>query len=248
MSDSLSITLHTSGEETDSGSGTAVDLYGDDDVEIRRFARVALLVSAIDATSLAVAVQTSADGNTWSQIATFTSATATGREEILCGDCLRYVRVVWTLTGTSATFEVAGTGEVSYCSLADLGHSNVLPSTITTATKIRYLLEATEEVRGRLMARATGPIIAVGSTIRRAVAKMAVVSLLVEEIGVNPNSDAHVALFNERDRADRYIKDISAGRAAADYTDSTPNTYEGTGSVSSSSTATSAGWGAIGVR
>jgi hypothetical protein len=245
MSDSLAVSLHSSGAETASGSGTAVDLYGDDDVTLRAFCKLALVVSAFDATALAVSIQTSSDSNTWSQVGSFATATATGRKEIVIGDCQRYVRAVWTLTGTSATFAVTGTGEATYCRLADLGHANILPSALLTATKIKYLLEATEEVRGRLMARATGPITAVGATVRRATAKMAVVSLMVEEIGLNPQSEAHVALFTERDRAVSYIKDVSAGRAAADFTDSTPSTYEGTGSVS---TGTSAGWGSIGVR
>lgn len=244
MSDSLSITLHTSAEETVSGSGTAIDLYGDDSVELRRFVRLQLIVSAITAATLDVVIETSADGVTWSQVASFDSVTATGRWDLLGGDCQRYVRARWTITGTSATFEVAGTGEPTYCSLADLGHASILPSSVTDATKIRYLLEATDDARGRILQRATPPILQVGSTIRRAVAKMATTALMVEEIGLNPQSQAHVALFTERDRAVARLKDMAAGRAAADFTDSTPTVSEGVGSVV---TGTSRDWD-IGIR
>jgi hypothetical protein len=245
MSDSLAITLHSSGAETASGSGTAVDLQGEDGVECRRFVELRLVISAFSATTLEVAIETSADGSTWSTVANFADAAATGSETVIAGDCDRYVRVSWTLTGASATFGVAGTADVTYCPIADLGHANVLPSSLTAATKIRYLREATQETRNRLLAKARAPIVSVGPSVKRAVAKMAVVSLLVEEVGLNPQSDAHVALFTERDRAVGYIKDMAAGRAARDFTDSTPDTHEGTGSTS---TGTARGWGSMSVR
>lgn len=258
MSDSLAVTLHASAAETASGSGDAIDLWDPvdedagtgDDVQLRQFIELDIIVTAVSGTAptLDVEIQTSRDGNVWAAVESFAQVTATGRVRLTTGDCLRYVRAVWTIGGTDTptfTFLLDGTALPTFCPVGDIGHAKVLPSTLTKATKIEHLLRATKKARSWIRSRHSGTIISVGEEIARAVAKMAVVSLMVEEVGINPTSQGHVALFNERDKEVAFLKDIAAGKASADVVDSTPTTKEGTGAVG---TRTARGWGDMSAR
>ncbi len=91
---------------TSSGNGSAVDIRP---YALGEFAplKVRLSVGASAGTSptLDVTVQQSADGSTgWSTIGTFTQMTGTGAAEIRVNPTQPYVRVAYTLGGTSPSF------------------------------------------------------------------------------------------------------------------------------------------------
>src|SRR5690606_33259815 len=104
------VTLHTLGARTATANGTTVDQGAGSS----NGASAMLQVTAVSGTagpSLTVAVQHSTDGSTWADLITFGAKTAAGTSEraAVTGTVNRYVRVIWTITGTtpSFTFHVA---------------------------------------------------------------------------------------------------------------------------------------------
>lgn len=75
-------------------------------------ARLTLDVTARSGTTptLDVAVQTSGDGTTWSTVASFAQKTNVGAERKVFSGLDEFVRVTWTLAGTTPnfTFKVSG--------------------------------------------------------------------------------------------------------------------------------------------
>lgn len=77
--------------------------------------RLTLHVTAATGTtpSITVNVQTSPDKTTWTTVASFTAATATGTQEKVFGPLDRYVRAQWANpTGTTPSFTFAITGDL----------------------------------------------------------------------------------------------------------------------------------------
>lgn len=100
------VTLAPPGTRTASGSGgAAVSAHRTD-------ARLTLDVTAVSGTSptMTVTVETAGDGVTWSAVGTFTAVTATGTQRKTFFGLDQYVRVSWTVGGTtpSFTFSVIG--------------------------------------------------------------------------------------------------------------------------------------------
>jgi phage gp36-like protein len=251
MSDSLAITLHASAAEVAGGSGTAVDLWGEDLVETRRLAELRLVVTALagGATpSLTVAIQTSADGLAWRTADTFAAVTATGTVTYRTGDLDRYVRVSWTLSvGASATFALAGTAIEAWCTLEELatfGAAGTAISAVAKATRIQQLAAATQTARGYICRRHQAPIIRVGSDVAQAVAKLAALAAITDNVGVNPNVQATELALAEAHGKMTWLRDVSRGLAGADVTDSTPETSEGSGAVVTGATR---GWGSMAI-
>lgn len=73
--------------------------------------RLLLTVSALSDLgdpTLDVTVETSHDGTTWSDVGTFTQATATGSERKRFAGIDRFVRVSWVVVDSVASFTVTG--------------------------------------------------------------------------------------------------------------------------------------------
>lgn len=104
--DTEDVELASSAARTATGDGSSVEV-GD-----RGVVRLLLDVTAASGTSptLDVTVETSFDGTTWRQAGTFTQQTAVGTERKSFSGLDRFVRVTWTIGGTtpSFTFEVSG--------------------------------------------------------------------------------------------------------------------------------------------
>ncbi|NUP08448.1 MAG: hypothetical protein HOW73_20555 [Polyangiaceae bacterium] len=104
--------LLASAEQTAGGTGAAVELHPDTTIDLR------LDASAISGGTLAVIVETSADGtNGWAEVipkgddgnpAKFLSVTTPGSQLVVFPNCNKFVRVRWTLSGGTATFSVLG--------------------------------------------------------------------------------------------------------------------------------------------
>jgi len=105
--DTLSLSLHDSATRTSTGNGSSYEL-GD-----RGVLRLLLDVTAASGTSptLDIAVQTSYDGSTWRAVASFTQATTTGTERKSFSGCDRFVRITYTLGGTTPSFTFSVSGE-----------------------------------------------------------------------------------------------------------------------------------------
>ncbi|MDG4750624.1 hypothetical protein O7630_06720 [Micromonospora sp. WMMD718] len=98
--------LHVHQAETANGNTTAVD----DAASTATGGAGALHVTALTGlTGLTVKVQHSTDNTVWADLITFTAATGkTSERKAITGAVNRYVRALWTVTGTgSATFAVA---------------------------------------------------------------------------------------------------------------------------------------------
>lgn len=253
MSDSLAITLHASGEVVESGSGTAVDLWDEDDgdgVETRRLAVLVLALTAISGTApaLVVFLDTSSDGSSWTEVDSFASQGAAAVVELKTGDFERYVRCRWTIAGGgAATFSVTGVAHEAWCTLAQLATLGAMKAAVATITKtdrVDHLIATTQTARGYVRRRHQTPIIRVGTDVAQAVAKMASLSLVVDVKGVNPNPEATALALDEARAKERWLRDVSNGIAGADVVDSTPETSEGSGAVA---TETSRGWGSMNV-
>lgn len=106
--DSRDVTLHPSAARTATGNGTVSEETGR-----RRTLALVLAVTAAsgDTPTLDVTVQTSRDGSTWYTAGAFTQATGTGTQrKTFVLD--RYVRVVWTIGGTTPSFTFSASGEL----------------------------------------------------------------------------------------------------------------------------------------
>lgn len=102
----MGVALHALTAESAGGNGTSVD-----NLASSANGGVANLhiTSYSTLTNIVVKVQHSTDNSVWSDLITFTTATAVGAERrTVSGTVNRYVRALWTVSGTgSATFVVA---------------------------------------------------------------------------------------------------------------------------------------------
>lgn len=106
--DSRDVTLHTSAARTATGMGSLSH-----ETAHRRTLALVLAITAATGTTptLDVTVQTSRDGSTWYTAGTFTQATATGTQrKTFALD--RYVRLAWTIGGTTPSFTFSASGEL----------------------------------------------------------------------------------------------------------------------------------------
>ncbi len=153
MADALAIALKASGAVTASGNGAAVDIGA-----TRSAARLELQLSAISGAGarLAVKVQTALSSTgPWKTVADFPALTVATFSIKLFATCERYLRVTWTVEGTtpSFTFGVAGTAHALYAVLDDVGrHALPLPTIagVSAEDKASALLGATDEAESYL--------------------------------------------------------------------------------------------------
>lgn len=121
MADLLAVTLHASGTELSSGTGSAVDVG-----PLRTLLAGMIRVTAKAGPGQAeFALETSPDGSTgWRPVRDLGVLSDIGRLEFHADECERFVRVRWVLASlTSATFSVTADAHVLYAKRADLGLS-----------------------------------------------------------------------------------------------------------------------------
>lgn len=202
--------LLASAARTTTGNGAAVDLGTRD-----RLLRQTLSVTAASGTTptLDVRLEASADGVTgWRSFATFTRATAATVERITAISPDRYVRVAWTIAGTtpSFTFDASGTRGVSY---ANLDHLDTLGlpvaalSSRTASQRAEAIAVASEKIDSKLGVVFDLPLVAWGADITECVCKIAGYDLLSVR-GFNPDG----ADQNIRDRQNdawRWLADVA---------------------------------------
>src|SRR5262245_15758513 len=95
------VTLLTSAARTASGQGEGTSAAAG-----FREGNVLLDITAVSGTtpSLTVTAETSADGTTWFTHTAFTAKTATGRDILKLGNLGSFVRMSYTISGTTPSF------------------------------------------------------------------------------------------------------------------------------------------------
>lgn len=195
--------------QTVSGAGASVDLGTRD-----RLLRQTITFAAVTGTSPTadVRLEASDDGTTWTTFATFTRAKAVGVERIVAISPARFVRVAWSLAGSSPsfTFGVAGTRGVVYASLDDLDAYGMQAAALTSfsaSKRAGALAAASAKADSKLGVRYDLPLVAWDTDLRECVCKIAAYDLLSVR-GFNPDG----ADQNIRDRhkdAWAWLKDVA---------------------------------------
>ena len=252
MSNPLALTLLTSTSTGTSAAATGVDTSLDADgnagVFPRRAAKLELQVTAASGATptLDVVVDTSPNnGEPWVEIAAFAQKTAPGFEDIKLAGAKRYLRVSWTIGGTtpSFAFAVAGESHTVFATPDDL----ILPAaslkdvTGVDALKAKHILTAHGKVMSYVAGAFDDPITAWGGDLIDAEATIASKHLL-DEVGWRPTDkfgDQLIARYvfllgNKVDHPNStgWLDDVAAGRIRpVGLVDQTPETYEGAGYV-----------------
>lgn len=101
------VVLAAAAARTANGSGASFFMGGRDTL------RLDLSITAAGGTTptLNVKVQHSADGNTWTDLASFTQATGASSQRKVLSGCDRYVKATWTIGGTTPSFTFGLDGE-----------------------------------------------------------------------------------------------------------------------------------------
>lgn len=205
--DALDIEPHPLSIETASGTGAAWDIGLQ-----RTCLRLRLSVSALNATSLAIVVQTApAIAGPWEQIGTLPVVTAAvTRPDVILLGARQFVRCAWTLTGASATFRVQGQAHSLLATPDDVA-SYAFPARVSDALDPLIAavacLAATEETATYLAGRFTFPLLSWGLDITMHVAKMAGY-LIMARRGFQPGGSDDL-IVKGRDDAISYFRMIS---------------------------------------
>ena len=230
MPASTAITLLEEAVLAASGNGDAVDLG----TSKRPLLKAALSVSLVGGTdpSMAVEVQTSADGDAWRTLGAFDAVTEEGELVSWFGDADRYIRAKWTLDGNAPVFtaEITGTAYQSFAGLEDLAENSIPAAAladVALVTKARALLRATDEAVSALQSGGfTPPITAWGSDTTGAVCDLAAYYALKQR-GFNPEGSDSLIL-DAADKAKAWLKMVAAEEIEpAGIVDSTPDEYDG---------------------
>jgi phage gp36-like protein len=226
MPNPLAITLHASGAESVSGTGTSVDL-GD-----RTLAQLTLEVTALGSgSSVVVSVETSLTGLDWAPIGRFEPVAAVAAKQLTLPNTIRFIRARWVLSGTSpsATFVVSGTAHQLYClpsdvtryGIPELALNGFPPASITDAC-----LAASDEAAGYLASAYTLPMVKWDTDLRKHVACMAVYDILGAR-GYEPDSGKDTLIDDRRKQAIVWLNRIADGKLRPPgMVDSTPQITE----------------------
>lgn len=235
--------LLTEAAQTVTGAGAAVDLGTRD-----RLLRQTLAVSTAVGTTptLDVRLEASADGVAgWRTFATFARASAVAVERITAVSPERYVRVAWTIAGTTPSFTigVTGTRGIVYANLDDLdthGMPSAALASIAATKRADALSAASDTADGKLAVAYDLPLSAWGVDLTAAVCKIAAYELLSVR-GFNPDgADQNVRTRYED--ALRWLDQVAAGRAVpVGIVDATPAETDD-GATTFIATASLRGW------
>ena len=228
MANPQSISLHASGAETITGTGSSVDI-----TSLRQAAKLTLEITAVAGTTptLVVAIQTSPSGaGSWQQVAAFASQNAVGTIDLVTAKLSRFVRAVWTITGTlgqSFTFALTGTAHQLYVT-PDQAEQIAIPvaalSTLSDQEKAAAAIRASDYAEGKIAGAFTMPITAWGDDVRGATADLYVWHALSKR-GFSPEGNELV--LERKNDAIKWFGDVSAGRVKPPgIIDATPDSYE----------------------
>lgn len=244
MASATAVTLLSSAARTASGSGSSVDVSGKAGLDVY------LEVTAVAGTSptLSVQVETSRDGSAWSALGPAVAVTAVGTVRIVRAGAQRYVRVSYTVSGSSPsfTFAIGGDSLVCYAVPADVGNIEVRQAADDderangTAEKF---IERSTYADGYLRAsgKLTLPLTAWGRDLRGAVAKLATWDVLSDVVGMNPEDAANSNWIARRDEALEWLRGVARGSIVVeDVADTTPTVEESSSVVY---TTARRGWG-----
>jgi phage gp36-like protein len=223
---STDVTLASSAARTASGAGASVDLG------IKSGLTLDLLVSAASGTSptLAVSIETSKDGSTWRTLGSFTQATAAGPQSKAFAGADRYVRVAWTIGGTtpSFTFSLSGLALLLYCTpdeVQGLGMASAALAKVDPKVMAEHLIANVDDFDDRLCKRFKLPLTKWPVSLRKHLAAVTAWTVLSHK-GVNPQTGDQ-DIRQRHDAALRAVDDIAENRAGGDgYVDSTPTVVD----------------------
>ncbi len=229
MPNALAVELVASAARTASGTGSAVDVG-----IVRQVGELALYITAASGTNsrLELEIQTSEDGTTgWRTVPTDESATlvigaGTTKREFVAAELARFVRVVWTITGTSPsyTFSVSGTANSVYARPENTGLPTKLLETVEESKVWKELLAASAEADAFLAERYQLPLASWDSVLSRNVGFIAAFRLMTSAIGFDP-SGADAYFEKNFDTAMKWLKMVSCFHITpSGIVDSSPTT------------------------
>jgi len=238
MANPLAITLQASTTDTVDGTGAGVDVTLDAaavSTYPRGAAKLLLEVTAASGTTptLDVVVETSPSGSgSWKQVGAFDQVTAAGLQRLPVAGLERYVRVSWTIGGTtpSFTFAISGDAHTIYASpddLVSLSSSAKVLAAIPAKDMARHLLAATGLLASFVEGANEGPLTAWGDDLRLATSDVAMYHMVNSVIGHRPG-EIDKSIKDRRDAAMAWAGAVKAGQQPlADTIDATPDTFEG---------------------
>lgn len=208
MSTKVDIELLAEAARTGSGSGAGVDL------ELATTARLWLEVTAVGTGTLAVTVEHSHNGVSWSPLGSFTPRTTAGAERKSFTGALPFVRASWSGATTAYTFSVTGDSVVVYATPDDIKLLGFPAGTTTPGDdKLDEAAEAaTDLIDGYLRAGSVPlPLDSWGNDIRRAAAIIAGYDTVSVPVGYNPDAQGDDPWRKRYDDIIRWLERIADG-------------------------------------
>lgn len=237
MANPTAITVHALGAEGESGVGSAVDLgaIATGSTVYRSAARLRLELLSGD--SVLVTIETSPDGETgWRVAGGFEGLSGHGVAERAFVGLSRYVRARWELAG-EATFSLAGDAHQVFLSRDDVTSGEIPAHALTDVPDHIFadaIIKASDEVEDALNSAYRPPILAVGDSVRKRAAAIAIFSVLKWR-GFQPEGPDELIREAARD-AEKWLYRVSQGQIKPPgIVDTTPHQFEG-GSVVASRT------------
>lgn len=234
MAQPLSIAPHPLAAETLAGQSAAVDIGA-----TRSAVKLALELTAISGAgaSLVVSLETSADGATgWRLVDSWAALTAVAKVQLCAADLSRWVRVKWTLAGTtpSATFVVSGKAHQLFLQISDVT-STELPATaiasVPKTVQANALIVASADGETALASSFTLPIVTMTSDdMMQRLAAIAAYHIMKFR-GFQPQGTDEL-IIKAFDDAQSWLLRVSQAKIRpAGIVDSAPTVYEGGAAV-----------------
>jgi phage gp36-like protein len=227
MPSSTDITLLASAARTVSGTGASVDLGTKTGLQLD------LAVSAASGTTpnLTVTLETSKDGTTWRTLGAFAAVTAAGPVAKVFAGADRYLRAIWTISGTtpSFTFGLSGQALGIFATPADvtrLAIASEALASVDAEVLADHLITNTGDIEDRLRNRFKLPLTRWPRALNKHLASITAWTVLSHR-GVNPTT-GDVDIRSRHDAAWKAVVDIAENRAGSDedYVDSAPEVHD----------------------
>lgn len=233
MAQALAIVALALGAQTLPGHGTAIDIGA-----TRSAARLQLELTAVSGAgaSLVVTLETSADGATgWRAVDAWDALTAVNKVERSFADLSRYVRVSWTLGGTtpSATFTVYGDAHQLFLTSGSLNGAQLPTKAIASVPKTVIagaLIDASQDGEDAMASSYTLPIVSVGPSMTKRLAAIAAYHVMNYR-GFQPQGTDELFIKNHDDAQAWLMRVSQAKLRPPGIVDSAPTVYEGGAAV-----------------
>lgn len=231
MPSPLAITLHALGAEAASGTGSAIDLLSTQSggPPAREGLELTLdVASGSGAVNLETAPSASGP---WVPAAEFEGLTGSAAQQKLSiAPVSRYVRAVWVVDGADPlVFGLAGVSHVLYVLPRDVFDGSIPEhalSGVAAHVMAKACIDASAKAHGFFARRYTGPLVSIGSDVRRELAQI-VAYMAMSHRGFAPDGSDDLIVKNH-DAALRWLNQVGSGAVSPDVTDSTP-TRSGSG-------------------